>query len=336
MNVITYGVVGAGWRAEFYIRLASLLPDRFSLAGVVVRNPETRRKYDAAPFPVFENADDLIARHPDFLVSAVNKAAMAGVSIGLAEKGAAVLMETPLGVSEEDQDRFFARLRPSFRIQVAEQYHFQPYFAAVKALLDEGILGDVRQVYLSACHDYHAVSLARFFLDTGGEIPSIDVAYLEDPVTQYAGREGMLSEPRLNDGRSKLCLLRFQNKSFLYDFCQTQYFSRIRGNLLRIRGSNGELTGSRCVYLRNGVPMTRDLTRNAYGAGGDLEGLYLSEIVSQGRVLYANPFPGARLTDEEIAVATCLLKMGEYAKGGEAFYPPEEAALDARIAFRMT
>ncbi len=334
--MITYGVVGAGWRAEFYIRLASLLPDRFSLAGVVVRNPETRKKYAAAPFPVFEDADSLLARRPDFVVSAVNKASMADVSASLAEKGAAVLMETPLGVSAEDQERFFARLRPSFRIQVAEQYRFQPRFAAAKALLDEGILGDVRQVYLSACHDYHAVSLARFFLHTGSEIPAVDVFYLDDPVVRYAGREGMLPEPCLNDGKSKLCLLRFRNKSFLYDFCQTQYFSRIRGNLLRIRGSNGELTGDRCVYLRDGVPMTRELVRNAYGANGDLEGLYLAEIVSEGRTLYRNPFPGVRLTDEEIAVATCLVKMGAYVEGGEAFYPPEEAALDARIAFRMT
>lgn len=333
--MITYGVVGAGWRAEFYIRLASLLPDRFSLAGVVVRNPETRKKYASAPFPVFEDTEALLARRPDFVVSAVNKASMASVTIELAEKGAAVLAETPLGTDEADQDRFFSRLRPSFRIQVAEQYHFQPYFAAVKALLEEGCLGDVRQVYLSACHDYHAVSLARFFLGTGGEIPDVDVFYLDDPVTQYAGREGMLAEPRLNDGKSKLCLLRFGNRSFLYDFCQTQYFSRIRGNLLRIRGSLGELTGERCVTLRDGVPFTRELIRNSYGANGDLEGLYLSEIVSEGKVLYRNPFPGVRLTDEEIAVATCLLKMGEYARGGSSFYGPEEAALDARIAFRM-
>ena len=110
--MITYGVLGAGWRAEFYIRLASLLPDRFSLAGVVVRNPETRSKYASADFPVFEDVSGLLARHPDFIVSAVSKGAMADVSIGLAEMGAAVLMETPLGTSTEDQARFFSRLRP--------------------------------------------------------------------------------------------------------------------------------------------------------------------------------------------------------------------------------
>ncbi|MBO4406615.1 MAG: Gfo/Idh/MocA family oxidoreductase [Clostridia bacterium] len=333
--MITYGIVGAGWRAWFYIRLASLLPDRFALAGVVVRNPETRRKMAGVPFPVFETADELLARKPDFVVCAVNKASMASVSLALAEKGAAVLAETPLGADEDDQERFFARFRPDYRIQVAEQYHFQPYFAAVRALLDEGCLGDVRQVYLSACHDYHAVSLARFFLGTGGEFPEVDVFHLPDPVFQYAGRGGMLPEPVLNDGKSKLALLRFRDKSFLYDFCQTQYFSRIRGNLLRIRGSLGELTGDRAVILKNGVPVTRELTRNAYGANGDLEGLYLSEIVSGGKVLYKNPFPGVRLTDEEIAIATCLVKMGAYAGGGEPFYSVEEAALDAKIAMRM-
>ena len=333
--MITYGIVGAGWRAEFYIRLASLLPDRFALSGVVVRNPETRKKYASAPFPVFATAGELLREKSDFLVCAVNKASMAGTALELAEKGAAVLAETPLGADEADQERFFARFDPSYRIQVAEQYHFQPYFAAVKALLDEGLAGDVRQAYLSACHDYHAVSLARFFLGTGNEIPAVDTFLLPDPVTQYCGRAGMMEKPILNDGKSKLSLLRFREKSFLYDFCQTQYFSRIRGNLLRIRGSLGELTGNSLVYLRDGVPMTLELTRNFYGANGDLEGLYLSEITAGGRILYKNPFPGVRLTDEEIAVATCLLKMGDYVKSGEAFYGPAEAALDAKIAMMM-
>ena len=34
MKPMTFGVVGAGWRAEFFVRLARLLPDQLTLVGV--------------------------------------------------------------------------------------------------------------------------------------------------------------------------------------------------------------------------------------------------------------------------------------------------------------
>ena len=48
-------------------------------------------------------------------------------------------------------------------------------------------------------------------------------------------------------------------------------------------------------------------------------------------MLYKNPFPGARLSDEEIAVATCLVKMKDYVDGGDAFYSVKDAAFDCRL-----
>ena len=38
--MIRFGVVGGGWRSEFYIRIATLLPQRFELTGVYIRNPQ--------------------------------------------------------------------------------------------------------------------------------------------------------------------------------------------------------------------------------------------------------------------------------------------------------
>jgi hypothetical protein len=36
----TFGVVGAGWRAEFFVRLARLLPDELTLVGASVRRSD--------------------------------------------------------------------------------------------------------------------------------------------------------------------------------------------------------------------------------------------------------------------------------------------------------
>ena len=35
---IRFGVVGSGWRAEFFVRMARLMPDRFQVTGVVTRS----------------------------------------------------------------------------------------------------------------------------------------------------------------------------------------------------------------------------------------------------------------------------------------------------------
>jgi predicted dehydrogenase len=38
MSRISFGVVGAGWRTEFYMRIAAAAPDVFETPSVVGRN----------------------------------------------------------------------------------------------------------------------------------------------------------------------------------------------------------------------------------------------------------------------------------------------------------
>ncbi len=38
--MIRFGLIGAGWRAEFFLRIAQALPDRFQITGVVTRNAD--------------------------------------------------------------------------------------------------------------------------------------------------------------------------------------------------------------------------------------------------------------------------------------------------------
>ena len=41
-----------------------------------------------------------------------------------------------------------------------------------------------------------------------------------------------------------------------------------------------------------------------------------------------NPFENFRFSDEDIAIATCLVKMNEYVKNGIEFYSSNEAYID--------
>ena len=38
---VTFGIVGKGWRADFFARLAALLPEQLTLVGAAVRRAES-------------------------------------------------------------------------------------------------------------------------------------------------------------------------------------------------------------------------------------------------------------------------------------------------------
>ena len=42
--MIKYGIIGAGWRSEFYLRIAALMPDTFKVSGIYIRNKQKREE----------------------------------------------------------------------------------------------------------------------------------------------------------------------------------------------------------------------------------------------------------------------------------------------------
>jgi hypothetical protein len=62
MKPIEFAIVGAGWRAEFFLRIARTLPDRFRIAGMAVRNGEKGKAVEAAwGVSTFRDIDGLLA-----------------------------------------------------------------------------------------------------------------------------------------------------------------------------------------------------------------------------------------------------------------------------------
>lgn len=316
--MIKYGIVGAGWRSAFYLRIAELLPKEFSVSGIYIRNSEKQKEFaDKYNVRICSSLEELLKTDFDFIVSCVNKDNISEMIKTLAAKNIPVLTETPVTDGT-----------PTGRVQVAEQFHFMPRNQAYKRIIESGILGEVHSVRLSCCHDYHAASLIRFFLDTGFEIPEINTISLIDPVTRYNSRAGYLKSPAVIKAEEKIKIFKFKDKTALYDFSFEQYFSDIRSSQITIRGTNGEIVNNTCSYLKDGVPHRFEICRNAYGTEESLDGMCLFNITGNGEVLYTNPFPYSRLSDEEIAIATCLKKMKKYLKVGEEFYPLKHAAID--------
>ncbi len=101
----------------------------------------------------------------------------------------------------------------------------------------------------------------------------------------------------------------------------SEFFSA--GNVQRIR------TGA-------ASPVASALVRRQLGIDLNLEGAELAHVSFEGRLLYRNPFPGARFSDDELAVATVLRDTGRWARGeGPPPYPLAEGCQDHLIALAV-
>src|SRR3954447_11173153 len=94
----SFAIVGAGWRAAFFLRIARRLPERFAVTGMVVRDPGHARHMTAAwGVPAHASLHALLASgpRPDFLVLAVTRNAAPLLLSEAAAAGLPVLTETP-------------------------------------------------------------------------------------------------------------------------------------------------------------------------------------------------------------------------------------------------
>jgi predicted dehydrogenase len=332
-----FAIVGSGWRSEFFFRIAQELPGLFEITGVLARTSERAQSIEGRwSIPAVSQLDSLLAEKPAFVVTSVPSTANPSLLMELSQRRVPVLSETPPAADLTALVALNQQLGAEARVQVAEQYQYQPLNAAIVALVQSGRLGSVTQVQVSVAHGYHGISLLRKLLGVQFENAEIRTLRFSSPIIAGPGRDGPPASQVLTESSQLVATLRFPERLGVFDFTDDQYFSWIRSRRLLVRGDRGEINNERVRYLQDHrTPITEDLTRVDAGQDGNLEGYYHKGILSGSSWLYVNPFSGARLSDDEIAVATCLQKMGEYVEGGPSFYSLAEASQDHYLALEM-
>jgi len=143
------------------------------------------------------------------------------------------------------------------------------------------------------------------------------------------GRDGPPSEEKIVASGQTIAHLDFGDRLGVFDFTGDQYFSWIRAQRVLVRASKARSRMREIRYLKDHrTPITLELLRQDAGRNGNLEGYHLKGILAGDEWVYENPFVPGRLSDDEIAVATCLEKMAAYARGGPDFYSLAEASQD--------
>ena len=330
MNKITYSIIGGGWRAEFYLRIAALIPEYFSVSCICVRNKECAKeiskKFDVT---VVDTIDKLKEIPCDFIVNCINKDDISKLSLSLAAEGYAVLAETPACTSDEQAKNLIKIFNPKYKIQIAEQFHLKPMYQTIKKIIENGVIGNVNYINISVAHEYHAMSLIRFFLDSdNGKL--ISQTEFNSPILHTNFRNGEVDNKTYQDSRHTIKIFDFEGKTAVYDFDAEQYFSPIRTDHLLIRGTRGEIENDTVRYFNQDNRFVE--SRIVQHKSGNLDGFYNGKITFENQVLYTSPFSIARLSDEETAIATVLVKMNEYLKTGKEFYSLKSALNDCLYA----
>lgn len=326
MNKITYSIIGGGWRAEFYLRIATFVPEYFSVSCICIRNKERAKEISKKFNVTVVNSIDEFKEIPaDFIVNCINKDDISELTLSLAAEGYAVLSETPACTSSEQAKGLLKAFNPKYKIQIAEQFHLKPIHQAIKRIIENGIIGNTNYINISVAHEYHAMSLIQFFLNSDkGKL--ICQTEFNSPILHTNFRYGEIDNKTYRDSRHTVKIFNFEGKTAVYDFDAEQYFSPIRTDHLLIRGDRGEIENDTVRYFNHDNRFVE--SRIVQHKSGNLDGLYNGNITFENQVLYTSPFSVARFTDEETAIADVLIKMDEYLKTGKEFYGFKKALRD--------
>ncbi|WP_203568458.1 Gfo/Idh/MocA family protein [Aestuariimicrobium ganziense] len=327
----TIGVLGTGWRAEYFLRIASLLPERFTVAGILTRSEESAERAAARwAVPTTTDWDEFVGQAEyDWVVVSVPWDAAPVLTRRFVERGTPVLCETPPAPDLDGLRQLWADLGPDAPVQVAEQYVHQPHHAARIAVARSGLLGRIGHATFSSAHGYHGVSLLRAALGVGFDPVSVTAMNFDDPVLKVRGRDDWPDEIESAVALRVIATLRWGDRIGIHDFNGEQYTSPIRRRHVHLTGERGELFDDEVVHVVGpGQVAHGRLHREQAGVDGDLEGHFLRSITLGERVVYRSEFGRARLNDDELAVARVMAGMDEFVRTGTPIYPLADACHD--------
>ncbi|SDN24708.1 Oxidoreductase family, NAD-binding Rossmann fold [Paenibacillus sp. yr247] len=340
MKPVKFSLIGgAGFRAQYYLRIAQALPERFQISGMVVRNESKGRDMEAKwGTATYRTLEQLLAiENPDFIVVSVSASESLDYLLKLNELGIPALLETPPAPDLRGLELLHDQLTLNgARVQVAEQYHFHPAQEARLALIQSGQLGKITETTVSISHLYHGVSLIRKMLGVTFEEVKIRAMRFESYWVQGPTRSGPPTADKRIPLQRDLAWLDFGDRLGIYDFTKDQHRSWVRSNHLSVRGERGEIFDNRVLIQQDScAELQLELKRMNKGELENAEGYFLKGIICGERWVYENPFAPARLYDDEIAIASCLQKMADYTFGGPSFYSLEEASQDQYLGMMI-
>lgn len=170
-KLMTAVVVGAGNRSLVYASYASKHPEELRIVGVVEPDVSRRRlaaeRFGLPPEACFSTVEELTAggtRLADAAINGTMDELHVETTVPLLRAGYHVLLEKPIGITEEEVETIRQEARRNDRIvMVCHVLRYAPFYRAIKERLVEGEIGEIVNIQTAEHVSYHhmAVSFVR-------------------------------------------------------------------------------------------------------------------------------------------------------------------------------
>lgn len=327
--MIKFALIGYGYRAKFYLRIAKALPKDFEVVGVFVIDNQTKQEVmEKEGVFATKEKNDIVNLKPDFIVNASPKDLTHDISLDWIRLGLNVLQETPLAISYEQLEETWKNPWIKNNYQIAEQYILYPEIESLIAIVKSHIIGEVHDITISMMHDYHAYSVIRaLFSNENLKDFKLTGKKYEEYVTRTRSRYETFTDGVLISTKRSHVIFEWKDKRAVYDFSSEQYRSPIRHQTIHIKGSRGEIFNN-MVYFLNEKNEPTSLPIEIIENLGDIQ-----QISFNNQILYQKQINLS--TQDEIAIARLLYKMKDFVSSKKEIYPLRYALEDAYVSLLM-
>lgn len=163
---VTAIIVGAGHRSLVYASYAKLHPEELQIVGVAdpdpIRRDRTAEKYGIPMEHRFESVQQLVSvgKLADAIINGTMDAQHVETTLPLLEAGYDVLLEKPIGTTQEDVLKLLERAKALGRkVMICHVLRYAPFYAEIRRRVSAGDIGEVLNIQTSENVSYHHMAM---------------------------------------------------------------------------------------------------------------------------------------------------------------------------------
>jgi len=293
-------LIGTGWRAFFYVRVAKALPERFCIVSVLTHTEERKRELVSMGLNGTTDLDDALSYTHDAVIVSSGPKGLVEMLQKLSGRGEAIISETQFLSLSDGELEEVSKLKG----HVMEQWPETPLFKAVLSSIP--LIGKPDQLCLSGLHNHHAAAIARKVFSPSSPFPKPISHDFRSAQIKTGSREGIVRSGEMEEYKRKVRVLEFPGKGlFINDFSSNQYHTELTPKRIEIRGERGYVDERGATFLSEGnIPLREEFVFSRdTGPSGSLT---LSHVSRGSDIVFENPYCGTKMNDDEIAIASIL------------------------------
>lgn len=322
MNEVRAVLCGTGWRARFYIRIASAVPSLLQIVSVYTRSEERRVQLAAEGLNAVTDIEEALGAIHDAVIVASGKEGFLPLLEYLEKRGERIITETSFLTLNDSELSRAERIRG----WTLEQYLHTPFYSSVMTAVKR--IGRISYAYISGLHNHHAASIMSAIFPDKETAEVKRLLDINSVCLKTGDRSGLVRSGETEEYRRKITSVTFKSgEVFICDFSSNQYHSSIIPGRIEIRGERGVVTEKGVSFIdKDGYPVSAEFVFHR-DEGKSSRYPTLSHVTLSDTTVFTNDFYPAVLSDDEIAIAEMLEEYRE----GRLLYSISQAAADAAV-----